>query len=286
MPTLKKSSVLNVFTDGEEYFTTLRWKDKSKTCIRCNTDVVYSLSSGRLRCKECGLTFGHFTRTYLGKLNIPIYEIGHLLYLFALGIPVYRARHYVLVSMKTAHKAYTVFREALYAASLKELSRLITTHPELENELKTVFDSDKDLIWESNGKSVVIGIFENNEKVFIFPVPCEMQKDLQGKNLLNDTHSSLQCIGHNYCIGRLRVSGSHLTIPRVSEDEKTRHTSKLIPKFWNYLRRQLFIYHGISLSHHHLFLKELEFRFNNRDREIFTLLSEQLVKKVSDHTNN
>lgn len=285
MPTLKKSSVMKMFTDGEKYFTELRWKDKTKACIRCNAAVVYTLSSGRLRCKECGLTFGNFTRTYLGKLNVPIYEIAHLLYLFSLGIPVYRARHYVLVSMKTAHKAYTVFREALYAASVQEFYDKLKDLPELKDKLTSTFNIGDELTWETDGRNITVGMVEIDDKVYIFAIPRDIKRALFEKNILKEEDSGLQCIDRNYCVGSLGVSGSHLTIPQISEDERSRIECKLIPKFWNYLRRQLFFYHGVSVSHHHLFLKELEFRYNNRDREIFTLLSEQMVKKVSNHTN-
>ena len=286
MPTLKKSSVMKMFTDGEKYFTELRWKDKTKTCIRCNANIVYTLSSGRLRCKKCGLTFGNFTRTYLGKLNVPIYEIAHLLYLFALGIPVYRARYYVLVSMKTAHKAYTVFREALYDTSVQDFYRKLKENPELEQELKSYFCDIDNFAWGTNDRSIIIGFVEIDGNVYIFPVSGENYTSLCEQNKIKELRSGLQYVRQDCYIGKLSIVGSHLSIPRVSDEEKTRHTNKKIPKLWNYLRKHLYIYHGISISHHHLFLKELEFRFNNRDQEIFTLLSEQLVKKVSSHSNN
>ena len=57
---------------------------------------------------------------YLGK-KIPLNTIVHLLYLFSLGVPAYRIRFYVEVSLKTIEHAFRIFREAIYDSSLINL---------------------------------------------------------------------------------------------------------------------------------------------------------------------
>jgi len=42
--------------------------------------------------------------------------------------------------------------------------------------------------------------------------------------------------------------------------------------FWSYAKERFHKYHGVSKDHFFLYLKELEFRFNERQLNIFNLL--------------
>ncbi len=48
--------------------------------------------------------------------------------------------------------------------------------------------------------------------------------------------------------------------------------------FWN--AKTLYHYRGVPKQYFHLYLKEIEFRFNNRDENIFELLVKMLVKML------
>ncbi len=39
--------------------------------------------------------------------------------------------------------------------------------------------------------------------------------------------------------------------------------------FWSYAKTWLYHYRGIPRNYFHLYLKEIEFRFNNRDKDLF-----------------
>jgi len=69
----------------------------------------------------CNYKFNDFTGTYLSKLNIPINEIAHILYLFVLGVLGYRMKQYIEVSLKTIHKIFTIIRQAIYDQAVAEL---------------------------------------------------------------------------------------------------------------------------------------------------------------------
>ena len=43
--------------------------------------------------------------------------------------------------------------------------------------------------------------------------------------------------------------------------------------FWSYSKERLLKYHGVSKNNFYFYLKELEFRYNNRKNNIFTLLN-------------
>ncbi len=169
MLVLKPLSLASSVTKSTRYFCHARWQGRRR-CLRCRHRGLYRLSNRRFRCKRCQLTFGDFTGTYLGTLRMPLNEVVHLLYLFVLGVPAYRCRRYLTVSLKTAHRTFTVFREAIYEG------------------------------------------------------------------------------------------------------------------FWSFAKNWLYQYRGVPQQHFHLYLKELEFRFNHRNDDLFDLIASLLVNLVPDVT--
>lgn len=56
-----------------------------------------------------------------------------------------------------------------------------------------------------------------------------------------------------------------------------------IEGFWSYAKAWLYNYRGVYKEYFHIYLKEIEFRFNNRHINVFPIMSKMLVKSVSDH---
>jgi transposase len=52
--------------------------------------------------------------------------------------------------------------------------------------------------------------------------------------------------------------------------------------FWSYVKERLIKYHGVSKEKFPLYLKEMEFRYNNRNTPIFIQLAKYLVNLVPD----
>jgi len=52
--------------------------------------------------------------------------------------------------------------------------------------------------------------------------------------------------------------------------------------FWSYAKERLIKHHGVSKEKFPLYLKEMEFRYNNRNTRIFTQLAEYLVNLMPD----
>jgi transposase len=55
-----------------------------------------------------------------------------------------------------------------------------------------------------------------------------------------------------------------------------------IEGFWSYAKTWLYNYRGVPREYFHLYLKEVEFRFNNRNNNLYPIISKMLVKTVSD----
>jgi len=78
----------------------------------------------RYVCKRYRYFFNDFTCTYLGRLKISFDVISHLLYLFLLGVPAYRIRWYVQISLTTIERVFRIFRQAIYDSLVNELQIL------------------------------------------------------------------------------------------------------------------------------------------------------------------
>ena len=52
--------------------------------------------------------------------------------------------------------------------------------------------------------------------------------------------------------------------------------------FWSYAKERLIKHHGVSKERFPLYLKEMEFRYNNRGKSLFNLLVNFLTNLVPD----
>ena len=53
-----------------------------------------------------------------------------------------------------------------------------------------------------------------------------------------------------------------------------------IEGFWSYAKERIMKFHGVSKEKFPLYLKEMEFRYNNRNNDILTLLVKNLCNTV------
>jgi transposase-like protein len=101
---------IKLASDGKKsrvYFRHLRWSGK-RTCPRCRYRLLYYLVDYRFGCKRCRYKFGEFTGTYVGEFNFSLDLLVYLTYLFALGLPAYRIRFYVPVSLTKIEKTFRI----------------------------------------------------------------------------------------------------------------------------------------------------------------------------------
>lgn len=134
----------------------------------------------------------------------------------------------------------------------------------------------------ANKKRTVFGIFKRGGNVYTEVVPDCAKATLQG--ILRGRVDPGSVI-HSY--GRLSYGGlvelgfkKHYRVRHV-HNEIAMGSSRVngIDSFWLYAKRRLMKFHGIAESTFYLHLKECEFRFNNRNQDIYLLLLKTLRKK-------
>ena len=74
---------------------------------------------------------------------------------------------------------------------------------------------------------------------------------------------------------------SYATLEQYGKHNKINHKKEFVNKknhingiegFWSFAKERFHKYHGINKNNYPLYLKEMEFRFNNRDSNLFKLL--------------
>jgi len=96
--------------------------------------------------------------------------------------------------MKTAHRVYTVIREALYDASVQKFRCFPDEHPDVANDLISTFDPRFDQPWEADERECMIGFIKNGGFVYLFPVAPDTKKYLREKHILKTSGGCLQGI--------------------------------------------------------------------------------------------
>lgn len=276
MPEINPIKLANSVTKSRVYFRHERWQGK-RTCPRCQCRNINHLTN-RYACKKCRYKFDDFTGTYIAKIRIPPNTIVHLLYLLSLGVPAYRIRFYVEVSLKTIEHTFRIFREAIYDSSLINLR--LSGKLELDEAMFGGHRKGK-RGWGAEGKTLVFGIYKRNGQVMTFPVPNRKYDTLIEIIKKHTRKGSLYYTDEYTAYASLIMRGKHKVVSH-GKDEYARGDGHIngIEGFWSYAKTWMYHYRGVSKQYFHLYLKEIEFRFNNRDENIFEMLAKMLVKPV------
>jgi transposase-like protein len=134
----------------------------------------------------------------------------------------------------------------------------------------------------ANKKRTVLGIFKRGGNIYTEVVPDCVKATLQG--ILRgrvDLGSVIQSYGMLSYDGLVELGCKKHYRVRYVQKELAMGRSRIngIDSFWLYAKRRLMKFHGIAESTFYLHLKECEFRFNNRNQDIYLLLLKTLREK-------
>ncbi|MGA7042626.1 MAG: IS1595 family transposase, partial [Nitrososphaeraceae archaeon] len=202
---------------------------------------------------------------------------------FALGVPAYRIRWYVSVSLATIERTFRVLRQSIYDESqqkLKELKKL-SGEIEIDEALFGGHRKGSKRGWGAEGKTLVFGIYQRNGNVITFPIPDRKYNTLVPLITRHTKKGSLYYSDDHTAYATLNLIGKHQVVAHASE-EYVRDNSHIngIEGFWSYAKTWMYHYHGVPKQYFHLYLKEIEFRFNHRQEDVFRILANIMVKTV------
>ena len=250
------------------------WRQNRRFCVRCQSSKIYRLADKRYRCARCGYTFHDFTKRWIGELNLTARQWLWIVKLFELEVPPTQLAKEVGISYPTALKAIYLIRRAIAQESGDNLA------PAGENDPERQEAED----WrgaEADGRA--FGLCERDGKIII-----AARDDLTPEAVLREQPKFVRQ-GSIIFTGRFReYDGVILWRSRLSGSLMKRLPIGKPPldgldSFWNFARPRLGKFHGSSEQDLYYFLKELAFRYEHRDREIFGLLVGFMTQLMPDY---
>lgn len=254
------------------------WKNGPVFCTRCRSRKIYRIRGKRYRCRRCRYTFHDFSNRWFNRLNISYKKWLWIIKFFEVELSARKIAQQVGLSYPTVLKAVTIIRLAILADQ------------DGEGFLKGEIELDETYFGGrrkgkrgrgASGKVPVFGIYERNGTVRV-----EVVKNVTAESLLNMTIKTVRRGSIVYTdkfksYDALMFCGyRHLRI-----DHKKRFSSGKVyinglEGFWSYAKERIIKFHGVSKEKFPLYLKEMEFRYNNRHNNMFNLIAQKLCNLV------
>jgi len=247
-------------------------------CPSCGCREFYVMSRRRFRCKKCRNDFRPLAATWFSCLNLSCSQWLSMVKLFELSVSAKKAAEQLGVSYNTALRAFDVIRRAI----VNELARD-------DNVLRGEIEADEAYFGGkrkgkrgrgSRNKSIVFGILERNNKVSVSIV-----KDVSAESLMAETIKKVHLGSIVYTdkwkgYDSLMFCGyKHLNIDHAQRFRQGRVYINGIEGFWSFAKERMMKYHGVSKEKFLYYIKEMEWRYNNKGKDLFNLLIDHMTTK-------
>jgi transposase len=261
-----------------KYFAKACWKKYRRFCIRCKGYKIYALAAGGYRCKRCGYTFHDFTGRWINRLRISKKQWLYVIKFFELEISARKASMEIGISYPTVLRGYQSIRSSILADS------------EDWELLKGEIEADEAYFGGrkkgrrgrgARGKTPVFGIIERGGKVRVEVVRDVSARTLLGLAVKRVRRGSIVYTDRFKSYDSLMFCGyRHLRIDHGKRFARGKVYINTLEGFWAFAKERLIKFHGVSRHYFPLYLKEMEFRYNHRNQDLFKLLVHYLCNLV------
>lgn len=267
MDLIRFNHITSSESKSRRYLLGFCWENHQRHCPRCRERRLYRLASGRRRCSRCGYTFHDFSQRFLNTCGLDCRQWLWFLKLCELWTPVRDIAEQLGIAYATALKAQETLRRAILAQAL---------------------DSRALRLAEANASphaSPVFGLVEINGVAI-----CDVLPDVTADTLL---HFKLNFRLETARLGSVVYTApyrNYLALlgcgPALWPSRLIRHDGKRLPAdaggFWPWAKRHFARQPGLGPANFALRIKELEYRYNYRDQDIFTLFAKALCGFIPD----
>jgi transposase len=255
------------------------WKNHQRSCPRCYSRRLYRLAEGRRRCARCRYTFHDFSGRWINHGSLSPQQWLRLLKLFELEVSTRKMAAQLRLSYDTVYKAVTTLRLALLAHA-QDGPALLGGEVEMDESYFGGRRRGKRGRGAAS-KVPVFGILEREGRVSVEVVPNVQAQTVLGMAVKKVRRGSIVYTDRFQIYDALIFCGyRHLQIDHRTRFARGRVTINGLEGFWSYAKERLMKHHGISPERFPLYLKELEFRYNHRHADLFTLLAKSLCNLV------
>ena len=253
------------------------WKKRGNTvCQSCSSSEFYYHQRWRVRCKGCKKDYWPLQGTRFALLRISPSQWLSLVKLFELSTSARKASQEVHLSYKTTLRAYDILRRVL----VEELAKT-------DDLLKGELEADEAYFGGkrkgkrgrgAGGKTIVYGILERGGRVSVSIV-----RDVSAESLMTETVKRVRRGSIVYTdkwrgYDSLMFCGyKHLNIDHRYKFKQGKVYINGIEGFWAFAKERLIKHHGISRKKFLFYIKEMEWRYNNRGKDLFEVLVDLML---------
>ncbi len=247
------------------------------SCPFCHRKKHYIMSRKRIRCRKCRRDYNPLLDSKFSIINLQYSKWLALIKLFELSVSARQASVQAKVSYKTALKAFDVARRAIieYMAQSDD-----TLRGEIEADEAYFGGRRKGKRGRgSRNKVIVFGILERRKgKVTVDIVDDVSTASLLGATVKKVRRGSIVYTDKWHGYDSLMFSGyKHLKIDHKKRFARGQVYINGIEGFWSFAKERMMKYHGVSPSKFLYYIKEMEWRYNNRDRNLFDLIVDYML---------
>jgi transposase len=218
---------------------------------------------------------------YLKSAHISEAKFREILRCFSLDITATKTSELTAISRPTTNRIYKKLRERIRDICNNEFP--LSGEVEVDESYFGAKRIKGKRGRGSYGKTIVFGILERNGKVYTEILPdcsrATLQAIIRGKVEVESVVHSDRWRGYN---GLVDIGYSkHFRVDhRDNKFSNGKSHVNGIESFWSFAKRRLQKFNGVSKKDFNLHLKECEFRFNNREKDIHKILLNILRKNM------
>lgn len=245
-------------------------------CPRCDSQEFYYHQRWKVRCKGCKNDYWPLKGTRFALLRITPSQWLSLIKLFELSTSARKAAQEVDLSYKTTLRAYDILRRVL----VEELART-------DEILKGELEADEAYFGGkrkgnrgrgAGGKTIVYGILERGGKVSVSIVQDVSAESLMTETVKRVRRGSIVYTDRWKGYDSLMFCGyKHLNIDHRYKFKQGKVYINGIEGFWSFAKERLIKHHGISREKFLYYIKEQEWRYNNRGKDLFEVLIDLML---------
>lgn len=245
-----------------------------RTCPYCGSDRVKRARRKSYKCYGCKREWGVRKGSVLERSGVKYGQFLLALKMFELEIPVLRAAKELGLAYNTVRRLYMLFRKKI----VEEATRDDLLWGEVEMDESYFGGRRKGKRGRgAEGKIPVFGILERGGKVKV-----EVVKDVKAETLLREV---IRKVKRGSLVYTDQFRGYDSLVMYGFRHERIDHGKRFkngkvyingIEGFWSYAKERLMQFHGLSPRWFPYYLKELEYRYNHRDEDLYKLFLELL----------
>lgn len=245
---------------------------RGNKCIFCSSYGLYKLGDRRVKCRHCKRKYS------LSKIRKEL----DILYHFYLDVSARKTAKALGISYTSVWNRFMQYRYMM-AKHLHEQFKELSGEIEMDESYFGGKRKGKRGRGAHN-KAIVFGILERNGRVYTAVVPNVKAKTLMQEITAKTRKGSVFYTDAFRSYKSVIFYGKH---EKIDHDktlvEYNRHING-IEGFWSFAKERFMKYHGINRDNYYWYLKEMEFRFNYRNDDVFNklvslILGSNLVRK-------